>query len=378
MKVLLLSLLLHSLGSLALDNGLGRTPQMGWSSWNHFRCDFNQTLVEKIADAFISLGLDKLGYEYVNVDGCWAKSRDSNNVIQVDTSKFPDWQGLINYVHSKGLKFGFYSDAGTLTCQSRPGSLGYEDIDARTYANWTVDYIKYDNCHSGPTSPQKRYSAMRDALNKTGRPIFYALCEWGIDDPATWAPSVGNSWRTTGDIQNSWDSMISRADLNDKWAKYAGPGGWNDPDMLEIGNGVLTTAESETHFSLWSLMKAPLLIGCDLTNIDNESLRILSNKEVIAINQDKLGVQGYKRKSENDLEVWAGPLEGGCVAVVLLNRGTSVANVTTEWTDIGLDSNQEANVRDLWKMEDVGIHKGLMISVVQSHGVAMYKITPTS
>ena len=378
MKVLLLSLLLRSLGSLALDNGLGRTPQMGWSSWNHFRCDFNQTLVEKIADAFISLGLDKLGYEYVNVDGCWAKSRDSNNVIQVDTSKFPDWQGLINYVHSKGLKFGFYSDAGTLTCQSRPGSLGYEDIDARTYANWTVDYIKYDNCHSGPTSPQKRYSAMRDALNKTGRPIFYALCEWGINDPATWAPKVGNSWRTTGDIQNSWDSMISRADLNDKWAKYAGPGGWNDPDMLEVGNGVLTTAESEVHFSLWCLMKAPLLIGCDLTNIDNESLRILTNKEVIAINQDKLGVQGSKRKSENDLEVWAGPLEGGAVAVVLLNRGTSVANVTTEWTDIGLDINQEANVRDLWKMEDVGIHKGLMISVVPSHGVAMYKITPTS
>ena len=204
MKILQLCVLaVCALDCLALDNGLGQTPQMGWSSWNHFRCNFNQTLVEKIADAFVNLGLDKLGYEYVNVDGCWAKSRDSNNVVQVDTDKFPDWQGLINYVHSKGLKFGFYSDAGTETCLRKPGSLGYEDIDARTYANWTVDYLKYDNCYSGPKSPQERYTAMRDALNKTGRPIFYALCEWGIDDPATWAPKVGNSWRTTGDIQNS-------------------------------------------------------------------------------------------------------------------------------------------------------------------------------
>ena len=378
MKILLLSVLLCLFGSsVALDNGLGRTPQMGWSSWNHFRCNFNQTLVEKIADAFINLGLDKLGYEYVNVDGCWAKSRDSNNVIQVDTDKFPDWQGLINYVHNKGLKFGFYSDAGTLTCLKKPGSLGYEDIDARTYANWTVDYLKYDNCYSGPTSPQKRYAAMRDALNKTGRPIYYAMCEWGIDDPATWASSVGNSWRTTGDIQNNWSSMISRADQNDKWAKYAGPGGWNDPDMLEVGNG-LTVAESETHFSLWCLMKAPLLIGCDLTNIDNESLRVLTNKELIAVNQDKLGIQGNKKKSDETLEVWAGPLDGGAYAVVLLNRGTATANVTAEWTDIGLDSSREASVRDLWKLQDLGTMKGSMTAVVVSHGVAVYKITPTS
>ena len=170
---------------------------------------------------------------------------------------------------SKGLKFGFYSDAGTETCQGRPGSLGYEDIDARTYANWTVDYLKYDNCHSGTTPPEKRYTAMRDALNKTGRPIFFAMCEWGIDDPATWAPRVANSWRTTSDIQDNWNSMISRADQNDKWAKYAGPGGWNDPDMLEIGNGGMTTNEYETHFSLWCLMKAPLIIGCDLRDVDS-------------------------------------------------------------------------------------------------------------
>ena len=319
MKAILLCLMLCFLCCLAVDNGLGLTPQMGWNSWNHFHCNITQDLVEKTADAFIKLGLDKFGYEYVNIDNCWAKStRDSNNQIQPNTTTFPDFQGMINYVHSKGLKFGLYSSAGNETCGNhQPGSLGFEDVDASTYAKWTVDYLKYDNCGNENIPPEKRYPVMRDALNKTGRLIFYSLCEWGKDDPATWAPKVGNSWRTTGDIRDNWNSMISRADLNDKWAKYAGPGGWNDPDMLEVGNGGMTTTEYETHFSLWCLMKAPLLIGCDLRSIDSEALRILTNKEVIAVNQDKLGVQGSKRKSDGTLEVWAGPLDGGAVVVVL-------------------------------------------------------------
>lgn len=374
--MLVLCVMLCSTGCLALDNGLGLTPQMGWNSWNHFHCGINEDVVKKTADAFISLGLDKVGYKYVNIDDCWAKSRDSNNVIQPDTSAFPDFQGMINYVHSKGLTFGLYSDAGTKTCAGRPGSLGYEESDANTYAKWTVDYLKYDNCNADKTKPETRYPVMRDALNKTGRPIFFSMCEWGVDDPATWAPKVGNSWRTTGDIGDNWNSMISRADQNDKWAKYAGPGGWNDPDMLEVGNGGMTTTEYETHFSLWCLMKAPLLIGCDLTKVDSESLRILMNTEVIAVNQDKLGVQGNKTKTDGDLEVWSGPLYGGAVAVVLLNRGASAANITAEWSDISLDSNREATVRDLWQMKDIGSMKGSVTAMVGSHGVVMYKITP--
>ena len=379
MKSLLLCVVLYSAGAgLALNNGLGLTPQMGWNSWNHFHCGINEDIVKKTSDAFIARGLDKVGYQYVNIDDCWQKSRDSNNVIQPDPSTFSDFQGMIDYVHSKGLKFGLYSDAGYKTCAGRPGSLGFETVDANTYAKWTVDYLKYDNCDTDKTTPETRYPVMRDALNKTGRPIFFSMCEWGVNNPATWAPDVGNSWRTTGDITDSWDSMISRADENDKWAKYAGPGGWNDPDMLEVGNGGMTKTEYETHFSLWCLMKAPLLIGCDISNIDNESLRILTNTEVIAVNQDKLGVQGYKRKSENNLEVWAGPLEGGCVAVVLLNRGDASASVTAEWADIGLDSSRQATVRDLWQLKDVGTMTGSVTAMVPSHGVVMYKITPTS
>ena len=369
---------LHS--TCALDNGLGRTPQMGWNSWNHYHCNITQDLVKKTADAFVKLGLDKYGYEYVNVDNCWANvNRTSEKEIQPNSTNFPDFQIMIYYVHAKGLKFGLYSSAGDRTCGGRqPGSLNFESVDASSFAMWGVDYLKYDNCGNENIPPKKRYPVMRDALNKTGRPIFYSLCEWGVDDPATWAPEVGNSWRTTGDIRDSWDSMISRADQNDKWAKYAGPGGWNDPDMLEVGNGGMTTTEYMTHFSLWCLMKAPLLIGCDLLNIDSEALHILTNQEAIAINQDKLGVQGYKRKSDGTKEVWAGPLEGGAYALVLLNRGSSDTNVTAEWTDFGLDNNHEATVRDLWKMKDLGTMKGSVTATVAGHGVVMYKVTPTS
>lgn len=361
---------------LALDNGLARTPQMGWNSWNHFHCGINQTIVEQTADAFIKNGLDKLGYEYVNIDDCWAKSRDSNKVVVPDPATFPDFQGMIDYVHSKGLKFGLYSDAGTETCAKRPGSLGYEEVDANTYAKWTVDYLKYDSCYNQGIPAQKRYTTMRDALNKTGRPIFYSLCNGGGEGVTSWGPSVGNSWRTTGDISDSWDSMIQRADLNDKVASSAAPGGWNDPDMLEVGNGHMTITEYETHFSLWCLMKAPLLIGCDLRSVDSESLRILSNPEVISVNQDKLGVQGTKRKTDGTNEVWAGPLEGGAYAVILLNRGATASNVTASWSDFGLDPNKEADVRDLWMMKDVGKTKGNVSATVPSHGVVMYKITP--
>ena len=367
---------LCSFGCLALDNGLGRTPQMGWNSWNHFHCSINQTIIEQTADAFIENGLDKLGYTYVNIDDCWAGSRDPNNNVVPEPKAFPDFQGMIDYVHSKGLKFGLYSDAGTKTCAGRPGSLGYEEIDANTYAKWNVDYLKYDNCNNNNIPSQQRYTAMRDALNKTGHPIFYSLCNGGRDDVATWGSTVGNSWRTTHDISDQWDSMIERADLNNMVAKYSGPGAWNDPDMLEVGNGHMTATEYKTHYTLWSLMKAPLLIGCDLRNIDSESLSILRNSEVIAVNQDKMGIQGTKRKTDGTNEVWAGALEGGAFAVVLLNRGKAASNVTASWSDFGLDPSKEAGVRDLWMRKDLGTMKGSVTAMVTSHGSVMYKITP--
>ena len=377
MKVLFAVLVVQLCWSscLCLDNGLGLTPQMGWNSWNHFHCRINESTIKDTADAFVNAGLIRFGYQYVNVDDCWAKSRDSSNNIQPDPDTFPDFKGMIDYVHSKGLKFGLYSDAGTKTCAGRPGSLGFEENDANTYAKWEVDYLKYDNCNA-KTKPEDRYPVMRDALNKTGRPIFYSMCEWGQDDPATWAPKVGNSWRTTGDIGDNWNSMISRADANDKWASYAGPGAWNDPDMLEVGNGGMTTTEYETHFSLWCLMKAPLLIGCDVKNMNSDTLRILTNHELIAINQDKLGVQGNKTKVNGTSEVWSGPLSSGCYAVLLLNRGTAATNITANWSDFGLDPSKEADVRDLWKMKDLGSMKGSVTAMVESHGVVVFKITP--
>jgi len=295
-----LILLVHLIGLFCkiftLENGLGRTPQMGWNSWNHFQCDINEKLIKNTAESMLKLGLLEAGYEYVNMDDCWAKSRDpKTNVIIADPSDFPSGIGsLAEYIHSLGFKFGLYSDSGNLTCANRPGSLGYEKIDAITYAQWGVDYLKYDNCNNDGISPKKRYPIMRDALNATGRKIFYSMCEWGLEDPATWAVPVGNSWRTTGDISDDWYSMITRIDQNDKWAIYAGPGGWNDPDMLEVGNGGMTYNEYVAHFSLWCLAKAPLLIGCDVNNMSPGTLQILTNREVIDVNQDPLGVQGKK------------------------------------------------------------------------------------
>jgi len=281
--------------ALALDNGLGRTPQMGWNSWNKFACGINEKLIKDTIDTLVENGFVEAGYKYINLDDCWQIKRDANGKIVADPDAFPSGiKALADYAHQKGMKFGLYSDAGTNTCQGRPGSIGYEEIDAKTYAEWGVDYLKYDNCYADPRTPEERYPIMRDALNKSGRPIFYSMCEWGVDDPAKWAKNVGNSWRTTGDISDSWQSMIGIIDKNNEWADYAGPGGWNDPDMLEVGNGGMTYDEYRTHFSLWAISKAPLLIGCDVTKKDPQTFEILLNKEVIAVNQDRLGVQGRK------------------------------------------------------------------------------------
>ncbi|XP_031381001.1 alpha-galactosidase 3-like [Punica granatum] len=369
-------------GILQLNNGLGGTPQMGWNSWNFFACDINETVIKETADALISTGLADLGYVYVNIDDCWsAPERNSEGQLVPDPETFPSGiKALADYIHGKGLKLGIYSDAGAFTCQVRPGSLYHESDDAKLFASWGVDYLKYDNCYNLGIPPKKRYPPMQNALNETGRTIFYSLCEWGVDDPALWAGTVGNSWRTTDDINDSWVSMTTIADLNDKWASYAGPGGWNDPDMLEVGNGGMTYQEYRSHFSIWALMKAPLLIGCDVRNMTAESYELLTNKEVIAVNQDSLGVQGRKVQSSGEggcLQVWAGPLSGHRLAVVLWNRCSKAATITAQWGALGLESSTSVSIRDLWQHKEIaGDAVSSFGARVDSHDCNMYIFTP--
>ncbi|KAJ6732074.1 ALPHA-GALACTOSIDASE-LIKE PROTEIN [Salix purpurea] len=346
-----------------------------WNSWNHFHCDIEEKLIRETADAMVSSGLAALGYEHVNLDDCWAElNRDSEGNLVPKTSTFPSGiKALADYIHGKGLKLGIYSDAGSQTCsRTMPGSLGHEEHDARTFASWGVDYLKYDNCNNDGTSPTERYPVMGKALLNSGRPIFFSLCEWGQEDPATWAPDVGNSWRTTGDISDNWDRYIKT--MNGHLMLH--PGGWNDPDMLEVGNGGMTTEEYRSHFSIWALAKAPLLIGCDVRTMSNETLEILSNKEVIEVNQDKLGVQGKKVKNNGDLEVWAGPLSNKKVAVVLWNRCSSRATVTAYWSDIGLESATTVNARDLWAHSNQTSVKRQISADLDSHACKMYVLTP--
>ncbi|XP_021750610.1 alpha-galactosidase-like isoform X2 [Chenopodium quinoa] len=343
-----------------LNNGLGLTPQMGWNSWNHFGCKIDEHLIRE-------------------TDDCWAElNRDSQGHLVPKASTFPSGiKALANYVHSKGLKLGIYSDAGIQTCsKTMPGSLGHEKQDAKTLASWGVDYLKYDNCENNGIDPKERYPKMSKALLKSGRHIFFSLCEWGQEDPATWAPSIGNSWRTTGDIQDTWNSMIDIADKNDKWASYARPGAWNDPDMLEVGNGGMTKEEYRSHFSIWALVKAPLLVGCDVRSMDQATLELLRNKEVIAVNQDKLGVQGRKVKKNGDLEVWAGPLTQRRMAVILWNKGSSSSNITAYWSDIGLKPTTIVDARDLWRHSTHRGVKAQLSAQVDSHAVKMYILTP--
>ncbi|XP_037492920.1 alpha-galactosidase [Jatropha curcas] len=334
-----------------IANGVARTPPMGWNSWNHFQCNIDERTVKTTADSLISTGLAALGYKYVNIDDCWAEeSRDRNGNLRAKSSTFPSGiKALADYVHARGLKLGIYSDAGYSTCSKKmPGSLGHEQQDASTFAQWGVDFLKYDNCYHDGSKPQERYSRMSYALHKAGRPILYSICEWGEEYPAKWAGQYGNAWRTTGDIKDSWESVTSIADENNIWGRYAGPGRWNDPDMLEVGNGGMGLEEYRSHFSIWALMKAPLLIGCDVRSASRQTLSILRNKEVIDVNQDPLGVQGRKIRSKAALEIWAGPLSRKRVVVVLLNRSGSRAPISVGWREVGLSPSSSVIVRDLW------------------------------
>lgn len=365
-----------------LNNGLALTPQMGWNSWNHYGCNINEDIIKKTADALVSTGLSKLGYKYVNIDDCWAElSRDDKGTFVAKKSTFPSGiKALADYVHSKGLKLGIYSDAGYKTCSGKmPGSLGHEEHDAQTFASWGIDYLKYDNCYNGGLKPTVRYPVMTHALMKTNRPIFFSLCEWGDMHPALWGFGVGNSWRTTNDISDNWESMVSRADQNEVYADLARPGGWNDPDMLEVGNGGMKKNEYIVHFSIWAISKAPLIIGCDITTITKDTMEILGNAEVIAVNQDSLGIQAKKVRSEGDQEIWAGPLSGYRVALLLVNRGPWRSSVTANWDDIGIPPNSIVEARDVWQHKTLQQKfVGNVSATLDSHACKMYILKPIS
>lgn len=339
----------------------------------------------------VKSGMKDAGYQYVVIDDCWQVSRDAVGNIVADPQRFPAGiKALADYVHSLGLKFGIYSDAGSKTCAGRPGGLGHEYQDALQYAAWGVDYLKYDWCNTTTQDAMASYANMRAALDASGRPIVLSICEWGKAKPWLWGREVGgNLWRTTGDIQDRWEGKkewspgnccsYGAADIVDAEAdlySYAGPGHWNDPDMLEVGNGGMTDLEYRSHFSLWAMLAAPLIAGNDLRDMRPEIHDILTNKEVIAVDQDPLGIQGKRVWKDGDREVWARPLQDGSRAVILLNRGSSEQEIGVAWRDIGYPEHLEAAVRDLWQHKEAGKHVGRFTATVPPHGVVMVTVRP--
>jgi alpha-galactosidase len=378
MIVVLFVLGLVSVNGLAVAQSasawLAQTPPMGWNSWNKFACNVNEQLIRETADAMVGTGMQAAGYKYVNIDDCWQVGRDAQGTIVADPSRFSSGiKALADYVHSKGLKLGVYTDAGTLTCQKRPGSLGHELQDAKTYAAWGVDYVKIDWCHAEGLDPEVQYAKFRDALAQSGRPIVFSICNWGVKAPWTWGPATGNLWRTTGDINDTWDRMSVIGFSQNGLEKFAGPGHWNDPDMLEVGNGGMTPDEYRVHMALWALLAAPLLAGNDLRSMTPETREMLTNGEVIAVDQDAQGVQGHRVWDEGPLEIWAKRLADGSEAVGLFNRGESELKITFDFKAIGISG--QAKLRDLWLHKDVGVAKDSYTATVPKHGVVMLKVS---
>jgi alpha-galactosidase len=371
-------------------NGVALTPPMGWNSWNKFGCNVSEDLIKSMADGMVASGMKDAGYQYVVIDDCWQVSRDVDGNIVADATRFPTGiKALADYIHSKGLKFGIYSDAGEKTCAGRPGSMGHEYQDALMYAKWGVDYLKYDWCHTGKRNAEEAYATMRDALKAAGRPIVFSMCEWGTSKPWLWAADTGNLWRTTGDISDHWAGknkwpdggccslgVLDILDLQVGLDSFAAPGHWNDPDMLEVGNGGMTATEYRAHFSLWCILAAPLIAGNDLRNMTPEIKETLTNKEVIALNQDALGHEGSRVWKDGDLEVWSKQLKDGSRAALLLNRGGSEAEITVPWETIGYPGDVSASVRDLWAHKDLGKFTGKFGAKVESHGVVVVSIKP--
>ena len=394
--------------------GVCETPQMGWSSWNKFMTDINEDIIKENADALVSLGLADVGYVYVNVDDGWHGERDENGFVTENPEKFPSgMKELGAYIHSKGLKFGIYSDAGDFTCNGCTGSRGHEYQDALIYAMWEVDYLKYDWCHTANRDAKGAYTLMRNAIRKAGRPMVFSICEWGTSKPWEWAADVGHSWRTTHDIgpaflpvpvsytaqgRRNWkpQSVMEIIEQNAPLREYAGPGHWNDPDMLEIGNVItvdgitysMTPSEERAHFTMWCMMAAPLILGNDLRDISEETLAILKNRELIAVDQDPLGIQGLRLRKEGDLQYWFKPLKDGDWAFCILNAGEKPVKVTLDWSALEVDDSLSGRKtdfagttyvgRDLWnsKARPISTARKNVKVTVPSHDVAVYRLTP--
>ncbi|HXJ93058.1 MAG TPA: glycoside hydrolase family 27 protein [Terriglobia bacterium] len=352
------------------------TPPMGWNSWNHFACKVSDAVVRAAADAIASNGMKDAGYVYVNIDDCWQGERDAQGVIHPN-SKFPDMKALAAYVHSKGLKIGIYSSPGPKTCAGYAGSYKHEEQDAMQYAAWDIDYLKYDWCSASrvykPEEISAVYKKMHDALVKTGRPIVFSMCQYGLKAVWHWGASVGgNLWRTTDDISDNYQSMYFNAHSEDGIEKYAGPGHWNDPDMLEVGNGHMSHDEYITHMSLWCILAAPLLAGNDLAKMTPETSAILTNSEAIAVDQDPKGVQGHWVSHDGPYEILAKPLSDGSTAVLLMNSGEDTERMTLTLKDIGVF--KPADIRDLWAKKDLGKFKGTFSAEVPKHGAVLVKV----
>ena len=350
---------------------------MGWNSWNRFGPYISEQLVLDTADAMVSSGMRDAGYRYVVIDDAWHESaRDENGDLAENLWAFPHgMRWLADRVHERGLLFGLYTDAGTRTCQGYPASLGNEERDARKFAEWQVDFMKVDWCHTTGLRGRTTYPKWTEAVRATGRPIVLSICEWGRDKPWEWAGTSGHMWRTSGDIQDSWSSLMAVLDKQVELHPHAGPGHWNDPDMLEIGNGGMTDDEYRTHFSLWAMLAAPLMAGNDLRTMSDETRATLTAPEVIALDQDALGRQGHRVWRSDAAEVWARPLADGTHAVLLFNRGEETRNVRVHWEDIGAASTRDAHVRDLWQRSDVGPRDGWYDRTLEPHACALVKVT---
>jgi len=353
---------------------LAETPPMGWNSWNKFGCNVSDKLIREMADAMVSSGMQAAGYQYVNIDDCWQVSRDASGTIVADATRFPaGMKALADYVHGKGLKLGLYTDAGTGTCEKRPGSLNHEDQDAKTYASWGIDYVKIDWCNSEGLDPEVQYAKFRDALAHSGRPIVFSICNWGVKTPWRWGPTTGNLWRTTGDINDTYDRMTLIGFGQNGLEKFAGPGHWNDPDMLEVGNGGMKRDEYRTHMALWAILAAPLLAGNDLRSMSPETKELLMNSEILAVDQDAKGVQGRRVWQEGPLEIWVKPLADGSQAVGLFNRSESPIKMTLDFKSIGAPAS--AKLRDLLDHKDLGTMQNSYSAEVPTHGVVLVKVS---
>lgn len=400
MKILIhisLALMLSTQAISQKFENLANTPPMGWNSWNTFRTEINETLVKEIADKFVESGLKKAGYEYIVLDDGWMnENRDENGNLIADPIKFPSgMKALADYIHSKGLKFGIYNCAGAKTCAGFPGSRGHEYQDAQQYASWGVDYLKYDWCNTKNINAIGAYTTMRDAIYDADRPIVFSICEWGDNAPWKWGKEIGHLWRVTGDIINCWNCEIGHGSWSSSgiWKivnmrkgirSASGPGHWNDFDMMEVGNG-MTAAEDRTHFVLWSMLASPLMLGNDIRNISNETLEILTNTEVIAVNQDSLGVQGFRFSNEDNWEMWIKPLTDEEWAMCFVNMDDKSRRLSFNWqahplsddlngryTDL---NDQTFKIRDLINHKDLGTTEENLNLKIDSHDVYMVKLS---